>query len=194
MSPDELQFPVAYYEGTAYFFEPSDRYSPTYFGGPSDYKLSGKGLRSASLHHVMTLGGAIVPALDEHFVFTVPLFYGLRHDGCRLTYAMPDNYVCQVETLQPAAAESDFPYSDFPSLLPYLPLRLKCRRQCTPDQFSAWTHQGLGLESKAMAVVVPPLFVGGVSMWGPGGDAEGVQIVFECDFEKKTVRATNQCS
>jgi hypothetical protein len=52
----------------------------------------------------------------------------------------------------------------------------------------------LDIKPKMAVVIVPPIFVGGVSMWGPIGDAEGVQVIFECDFEATTVRASNQCS
>jgi hypothetical protein len=179
MSPSELQFPVAYYDRVAYHFAPDSRYSPTYFGGPSDYIPVGNLARRARLHHVMTLAGAIIPALDRNFVFTLPLFYGIRHDGCRLTYPMPSQYRFELTSLTPPKPTKDWPYPNYPPFLPYVPFCLRRKTRCSPKQFLGWTHQGLELRAKTLVVVVPPIFVGGVSMWGPGGDAEGVQLVFQ---------------
>lgn len=194
ISPDELRFPVAYYRGMAYFFRPTDRYSPTYFGGPSEVRFTTVPHGPLPLHHVLTLAGAVIPALEEFYVFSLPLFYGLRYDGCSLTYRMPERSVCKITKLQPRRSSDDFPYREYPVLLPYLPLRLARRTRCTAEQFAGFSYQGLNIKTKTMAVIVPPLFLGGVSIWGPIGDAEGVQMIFECDFETQTVRASNQCT
>jgi len=194
MSPDEVHFPVAYYNGTAFFFAPTDRHSPTYFGGPSDITFTGVRHGPEPLHHILTLAGAVIPALVDYHVFSLPLFYGLRYDACSLTYRMPERSVCEITKLQPRRSSADWPYRDYPRLLPYIPLRLSRRTRCTAKRFAKLSYQGLEIKPTTMVVVVPPVFIGGVSMWGPMGDAEGVQIVFECDFENKTVRASNQCT
>ena len=194
MSPDQLQFPVAYYKGEAYFFAPSNRYSPSYFGGPSDVVIAGPRHGPARLHHVLTLRGAVIPALGDFYVFSIPLFYGLRYDGCILTYRMPERSACEICELEPRRSSNDFPYSDYPALLPYVPMRLVRRTRCTPRRFATFSWQGLNINAKSMVVIVPPIFTAGVSMWGPTGEAEGVQIIFDCDFETKTIRASNQCT
>ena len=63
MSREELQFPVAYYDGTAYFLERDDRFSWTYFGGPSEVAFTGLDGDSQYLHHILTLHAGVIPPL-----------------------------------------------------------------------------------------------------------------------------------
>ncbi|HEX4950376.1 MAG TPA: hypothetical protein VFZ34_27170 [Blastocatellia bacterium] len=192
MPLNELQFPVAYYANRAYFFERSNRYSPTYLGGPSEVAFAKGRYSSTQLHHIFTITSSVIPEMQEDHVYEVPLFYGLRYSGCELTYRMPKNSTCKIVKLSPDEPSPNWPYPNYPSLLPYLPLSLARWEYCEPAEFVALTHQGLEIQPKTIVVIVPPIFTLGVSMWGKRGDAEGVQIIFECDFKRKTIKASNQ--
>lgn len=200
MSPGELRFPIAYYNNIAYFFAPSDQFCWTYFGGPSDVNLQGLRHGPAPLHHIFTLHPTeLSEAIRYSPVPPLPLFYGLRYDGCTLTYRMPEvargsGFVCKILRLAPVRSSDDFPYISYPALLPYIPMRLMKRKRCSLQRFAKFTHQGLDVDQSSLVVIVPPIFVGGVSIWGPDGDAEEVQMIFECDFENEIVTASNQCT
>jgi hypothetical protein len=181
MSPYKLKFPVAYYDGKAYFMEPNDKFSWTHFGGPCEMTFTGAGSDQHSLHHILTLHADVIPSL-AYPGSEVPLFYGLNSTQCKIL------------KLYPREAEVDLPYSDYPRLLPYIPLRLARRTKCTAKQFAKLAWQGLDIKPKMLAVIVPPIYTCGVSMWGKWGNAEAVQIIFECDLEKKTIKASNQCT
>jgi hypothetical protein len=193
MQLHKLKFPVAYYDGKAYFMEPNDSFSWTHFGGPGEMDFIGAGSDSLSLHHILTLHADVIPGLTYPFS-EVPLFYGMQYDGCELSYRVLNSTQCKILKLYPREAEADLPYSDYPRLLPYIPLRVAKRTKCTAKQFAKLAWQGLDLKPKTLAVIVPPIYTCGVSMWGKWGDAEAVQIIFECDLEKKTIKASNQCT
>jgi hypothetical protein len=192
MSPYKLKFPVAYHDGKAYFMEPTDNFSWTRFGGPGEMDFVGPGSDSFSLHHILTLHSGVIPSLDAFS--ELPLFYGMQYDGCELSYRVLNSTQCKILKLYPREAEVDLPYSDYPRLLPYIPLRLARRTKVTAKQFAKLAWQGIDINPKTLAVIVPPIYSCGVSMWGKSGDAEAVQIIFECDLEKKTIKASNQCS
>ena len=195
MSLLKLKFPVAYFGGKAYFLEPDDRFSWTHFGGPCEVTFTGPGSDPHCLHHILTLHSGVIPPLAQQPTApAVPLFYGMQYDGCVLSYRVLKSSLCEIVELDPRDADADYPYPDYPRLLPYIPLRLAKRTNCTAKQFANLAWQGLDIKPKTMAVIVPPIFTCGVSMWGKWGDAEGVQIIFECDFENQTVKATNQCT
>ena len=193
MSPNKLKFPVAYYNGKAYFLEPNDNFSWTHFGGPCEMTFTGPGSNPHFLHHILTLHADVIPSL-AYPGSEVPLFYGMQYDGCVLSYRVLKSYHCKIVKLDPREAEADYPYPDYPRLLPYIPLRLARRTNCTPKEFAKLAWQGLDIKPKTLAVIVPPIYTCGVSMWGKWGDAEGVQIIFECDLEKQTIKASNQCT
>lgn len=191
---DELQFPVAYLNGWAYFLERGLRYTGAYFGGPSDITFVDKRNNAVQLHHILTLTPSVIPELQEYFVHDLPLFYGMRYDGCELTYRIPESSICKIVKLSPRDPMPHWPYPNYPLLLPYLPLSLARRVRCESKDFAELTHQGVEIKAKTMVIIVPPIFNLGVSMWGPMGDGEGVQMVFECDLKRKTIKASNQCT
>jgi hypothetical protein len=193
MSPDDLQLPVVFYDGSAYFFERADTWSPSHFGGPSDVTVSGIEHGPRRLHHIATLGGRDLPI--GKFGLQLPLIYGLTYSGCHLTYRKVPGSSIELLSLQPTTSSDDFPYSDYPALLPYLPLRISKTQRCGFGEFSQFSCQpDWRIDPAAFIVVVPPSPILGMSLWGPSGDAECVQIVFECDVSKGVIRAFNQCA
>jgi hypothetical protein len=196
MDADSLEFPAVYFEGMAFILEPSMSFrgpSAGYFGGPTEAKFTGITRGAAGLHRVLTLQPSAIPALAECYLPVLPLFYGLRYSGCEISYSFSRSSECRIIGLDPRRSSEDWPYVGFPEILPYFPLRVKKRFACSARIFSKLSWQGVSPKPKTMMVIVPPPPVGGVSLWGRSGDLEGVQIIFECDFGKQTVKAYNQC-
>ena len=196
MDADDLEYPVIYFRGYVFLLEPSFTLrgpGPGYFGGPAETKFTGVECGSAPLHRVLTLQPSSIPALERFCLPDVPLFYGLRYSGCEISYGIPSSSECRLSRLEPRKPSADWPYEGYPEILPYIPLRVRKRFACSPKMLSKLSFQGVAAKPKTMVVIVPPFPVGGVSLWGRSGDLEGVQIIFECDFESRTVTAYNQC-
>jgi hypothetical protein len=190
MASGNLKFPVAYAYGTAYFFAPTEEYSGSFFGGPSKSKVEGQPTGQSPLHHIISIAAREIPPLGEQ----VPFFYGMRYDGCSLSYKLGKYGFCKLLEIEPCESSPDWPYLDYPPLLPYIPLRVAESNACSAEEFARLAWQGADIKRNCVTVIVPPIFVGGVSMWGPDGDGEGVQIIFQYDLKKRTVRASNQCT
>lgn len=194
MLPEELQYPAAYFNGCAYFYERAIGYSPSYFGGPTSIRFTGLRHGPRALHHVLTLNWDAIPGIEDKGFSDLSLFYGMCYSGCTMTYEIVESFRYRLLELEPRKSSSDWPYSGFPDLLPYVPLCLKERVRCSPDQFRELLIQGGEVNAHEVTVIVPPMFDLGISLWGHSGDAEGVQIVFQLDVEKRRVRVYNECS
>ena len=194
MLPDELQYPAAFYGGHAHFYERDVRYSPSYFGGPTSIRFSGLRHGPKRLHHIVTLNWDAIPGVEDHGFSDISLFYGMCYSGCTMSYQMTESLRFRLLELQPRKSSADWPYSKYPDLLPYVPLRLARRVGCSPERFREFLIQRGEINSKEVVVVIPPMFDLGMSLWGPSGDAEGVQVVFHLDLETRTVRAYNECT
>ena len=188
---DLPNLPAIFFDGTEYVLEPVDKHSPSYFGGPSEVRISGVRHGPRALHHVMTIDTAFVPSIkgeeDE-----IPLFFGMCFDGCEIQYEVNDlEQKCKVTRLRPRKSSDDFPYEDYPAYLPYFPLGVKSKTACSARTFSNKLYGEVDWDSsyEIMVIVVPPIFVGHISMWGPCGNAEGVQIIFTYNFTSKVVSA-----
>lgn len=198
MKPEDLQFPLLWCQNQLTRFGPANRLSPswfTYLGGPLQCNLRGKKIGPAKLHRVLTVSSNDVPELRQAAMSELPLFYGMRYDACELVYeksAKPHEY--SLLEMNPRKSKDSWPYLDYPNLLPYVPMKVKSRGKCTFKQFSKLAWQGIDYDPKYMMVIVPPYSTGGVSLWGPMGDMEGVQIIFVINLADKRVAAFNQCS
>jgi hypothetical protein len=188
---------TAYAEGVAYTFTPGLQYSPSVFGGPGE--VAWRGLRHGPepLHFIGRLSNFHLPILArvEHY-FDLPLLYGMRYSGCCLTYQVAPNSDSQLnlKALTPRRSSKDWPYEQYPPLLPYIPLRVGRRRRITYRAFARRYPNLADTQPATLVVVVPAMFNIGVSLWGRWGDGEGVTIVFECDVARRTVKAYNVCT
>ena len=194
MLPQELEYPAAYYSGQACFYERATSYSPSYFGGPSDVRFSGLQHGPRPLHHLMTLNWQALPGIEKKGFSDLPLFYGMSYSGCTMTYEIEESLRCRLLELQPPKSSPDWPYSGYPDLLPYVPLRVARQIPCSPDEFREVLIQQGEVKPDAVTVIVPAMFDLGMSLWGHSGDAEGVQIVFQVNVEKWKVRVYNECA
>lgn len=194
MLPEKLNCPVVYSNGHAHFLERVSGFSLSYFGGPSEREIFGLRHGPHRIHHILTLNWQTIPGLDEPGVFEIPLFYGLRFDGCSMAYDFSETSRCRLLELEPRKSSAEWPYSGYPDLLPYFSLGVARRVECSIEQFRKLLAQRDELFSDEVVVIVPPLFDIGVSLWGRSGDSEGVQIVFRCDIKKQIVRVYNECT
>ena len=184
----------AFHDDTLYTFEPAPRYSPSVFGGPLSATISGPPFGPKPLHLIACLGGWHIPALNRHHLVQLPLIYGLCYDGCRLDYRVDFAHTVELLRIEPPASSDDWPYPHFPSLLPYLPLRLDdTPKPASYDDFAGRFPNMPERQSAELMVAVPPPAAVGVSFWADG-DAEDTTILFECDLKKKTVSACNVTS
>jgi hypothetical protein len=194
MHPDDLLYPALFHEGQAYFLERSDARTASYFGGPFEGSIAGLRHGPRQLHHIATVNGDCFEPLS-HLIGggSLRLLYGICYEGCRLKYRYSPT-AAEILEMEPTTSNTDWPYPDYPTYLPYFPLRLQRRSACSFQQFSELACQPLDIVSSEVVVLVPASPVLGMSLWGPSGDGEGVQIVFRCDLADRTVAAYNHCA
>jgi hypothetical protein len=189
MSKQPLVF--AFHDDTLYAFEQAERLTASHFGGPPPRKISGQSFGPKPLHLIASLGCLHIPALSQHRLTDVPLIYGMQYDGCMLSYRIEYSHKVELLQIKPASSSDDWPYSNFPPLLPYVPLRLDdTPRRVGYDEFAEQFPNMPEKQSAELVVAVPPPATIGLSFWD-GGDWDGVTIVFECDLKKSEVRAFN---
>jgi len=194
MHPDELQYPAIYFEGKIYFLERADSRTASYFGGPFQGAIGGLRHGPRQLHHVATINGdAFEPLWHVKGGGSLRLMYGMCYDGCILRYRNSATAI-EVLELQPTSSAADWPYPEYPAYLPYFPLRLQRRASCSLEQFAQLACQPVEPLPGEAIVLVPASSLLGMSLWGPSGDAEGVQIVFRCDLTHRMVSAYNHCA
>jgi hypothetical protein len=180
----------AFHDETLYTFKRADRLAASCFGGPSP-KITGRTFGPRPLHRIALLGQLHIPALARHHVFGLPLMYGMYYDGCQLSYRVEISHRIELLQITPASSSDDWPYSNFPPLIPYVPLRLDGGpRRVSYGKFAAPFPNMPEKQSAEMIVAVPPPATIGLSFWDIG-DGDGVTIVFECDLQKGHVRAFN---
>lgn len=193
MLPEKLLYPVLFHEGQSYFLERSDAHTGSYFGGPMEETISGIKHGPHQLHHIATLNGhCFKPLWDVIGVFHLPLIFGMRFDGCHMKYRVSATGV-QILEMSPTTSVEDWPYSDYPTHLPYFPLRLQQQLKCSLEEFLELSCQPIEIAKSEALVLIPPSPVLGMSLWGPSGDGENTQIVFRCDLAKQTIETYNQC-
>ena len=149
MTPDAISWPVVYAGGKVLRYAPADDFGGAYFGGPLEQSFSGQPFGPEPLHRVFTFSPAGLPQPSGHYLQgRLSLFYGLRFSGCDLRYkvSVMDGVNAQyvqdysqsvsVEHISPAESSSDWPYTGYPLLLPYIPLKEQSRTDVGPEEFS----------------------------------------------------------
>jgi hypothetical protein len=188
---------IIYSEGLVTSLVRSEEYSPSVFGGALEAEISG-GMSVGHLHQIATINHNQLPLLvsGERYVPEIPLLYGLFYDGCSIKYKVVKRTIVTIEALEPSQPAQNWPYANFPLLLPYAPLEIGASKTESWGEFSRRAPNLPELQPADLVVLVPPPATLGFSMWGRSGDAEGVTIVFECALEKNAalVTAYNVCS
>lgn len=186
----ELKYPFAYFQGTLTSFCRGDEYTLSYFGGPSLKKIRGLNYGPRDLHHIATINGSYL-GLSSYGISTVPFYFGICFDGCELEYSTHYSGDIKVEKIDPAQSSSDWPYSSYPEHLPYFPLKVDSTVELPKSEFMerVWME----LSDDELVFVVPTNPDLDFSMWGPDGDAEGVEFVFVFNPEKEYMRTSLSC-
>ena len=115
-----------FFDGTAYVFERSSKSSASTFGGPFEFNLESSDFLEGPhpLHLVARLSMNLTPELWSRCPsFDLPLIYGFNYDGCEIKYQFSFNSI-EILEMWPKKYSDDFPYSNYPLLLPYVPLQL----------------------------------------------------------------------
>ena len=188
------QLIAVYVDGKSYSFKRGGAGAGSIYGGPLTRRVSGCAFGPARLHHVATLGSASVPSLSTppRYVSSLPLVYGFRFDGCVLEYRFEANEI-DVLHIAPDRSADDWPYLDYPPLLPYIPIEAQAPVRQDWKAFVAQFPMDADEQPAELVAVVPPALLIGQSLWGPDGDQEGVCVVFECDIARGLVRSYNIC-
>jgi hypothetical protein len=190
-APEQLV--AVHVNGMTYSFSRGNSEAGSVYGGPLERSVGGCTFGPARLHQVASLSASSLPILGApRYVFELPLVYGFRFDGCSLEYRFQTNEI-EVLRISPEISTEGWPYPDYPALLPYIPIEAALP---TPQDWEAFAsgYPNLPDEQPAeLVAVVPPAFLIGQSLWGRGGDLEGVCVVFECDLSEKKVRSYNVC-
>lgn len=193
MKIEEDDLLIAYHGGNLWRFHKARKHEFSWFGGPIEEYPEGIEHGPQALHQVGTLWGHHLPCLLDAHITQLPLFYGFCFDGCRLRYRVSGEPAIELLDLEPAESTEDFPYLNYPAMLPYYPLAPTEPEQVAREDFLEMLHQPIDLREPELIVVLPCPFTIGVSLWGREGDAEEVQVVFRVDPAAKTVEGFNLC-
>jgi hypothetical protein len=193
MSDDQLV--TIFFNNNVYSFERASEHSDFTFGGPLERRFSGLTPGTRPLHMVARLPLVQMRQLEPRFggVYDLPLLYGFNYSGCEIKYRIKVTGWIEILEMSPTESSEDFPYSNYPLLLPYAPLKLSGARRCTYPEFAQAIPNLVEEQPAELIVAVPPPATLGVSLWGPSGDSDDVTVVFECDLADRTVRAYNRC-
>ena len=135
MAEEQLVF--AYCNGRIFSFERAQTHSPSVFGGPIEAELSGVEHGPKPLHMIACLSSEHLPALGRHHIYDLPLIYGMCYDGCDLEYRVDDiGRHVEFRKLSPTQSSDDWPYRNFPLLLPCVPLRVGETRRASYAEFA----------------------------------------------------------
>jgi hypothetical protein len=185
---------LAFDGSETYSFVRQEKHSFSVFGGPSESKIIGNRFGSVRLHQIARLNHNHLPTLGTTYAFDLPLHYAMCYGGDGdVTYQFEHDDITILEMSQKKPGY-DFPYQNYPALLPYVPLAVAKRKKQSWRQFAAQFPNMPDDQPSDLIVVVPPPMTLGVSLWGRWGDAEGVSIVFECNLKGKRVKAYNVCT
>lgn len=191
---DMEQLIAVYVGGKSYSFRRGGAQAGSIYGGPLPQTVTGCSFGPSRLHHVASLSPVSLPFLGEQprYVFSLPLVYGFRFDGCSLEYRFEPNRI-EVLQISPSRSSDDWPYVDYPPLLPYIPV--EAEPPMTQDWKAFASQFGMFSDEQPaeLIAVVPPAFLTGQSLWGRDGDLEDTCVVFECDITRRQVRAYNVC-
>jgi hypothetical protein len=167
----EEQLVFAYYNETLFSFERAYGYSASEFGGPIDVKLSGIEHDPKPLHLIAQLSASdlrLMPTAEGDKLFDIPLIYGMCFDGCNIDYHVDIKGNIEIRKMSPTESSDDWPYRNYPALLPYLPLRVGETRNCSYAEFAELFCNMPEQQTTELVVAVPTPMTLGVSLWAEG--------------------------
>jgi len=182
-----------YYKRQCWSLVPGGDDARSYFGGPhTDHVDAQIDLGAAVLHHIATINLPKFGVGNPQFGFSVPLFYGLCHEGCIIEYHKTATAAIGITSLEPTEAEEGYPYHGYPTVIPFFELGIgETHEYQSAELKDRLANTGWILRDDYLYVIVMQHPAVGHCLFEPGSD---VEIVFEYNPEEGTVRARNQCS
>ena len=190
----EEQLVFAYFNETLVSFERAYKSSASEFGGPVEATLSGVEHGPKPLHLIARLAAMDLrpkPLTERDKLFDIPLIYGMCFSGCNIEYHVDVRGHIDIRKMTPTDSLEDWPYPNYPLLLPYLPLRVGEMRHCSYAEFAEPFCNMPEQQTAELLVAVPTPATLGISLWGRY--ASKVTIAFECDLSDRMVSAYNVC-
>jgi hypothetical protein len=174
----------AFHDGKLYEFERTYQHSASVFGGPMPSKITGQAFGPKPLHRIACMHGSDIKALSAAHIYELPLVFGMHYSGCELSYRVKYRYEIEVLRITPAESLDDWPYSNFPPLIPYVPLQLRnTPRDITYDEFAA-RFPNMPDEAAGLIVCVSEPETIGLSFWETWSN---VTVIFQCDLRSREV-------
>jgi hypothetical protein len=187
MSREPLVY--AFHDQTLYIFEQAGGRTHSHFGGPLPPEIVRQPFGPKPLHQIACLSGLHIAALSRNRLQTLPLIHGMHFSGCTLSYRVESDYRINILSIDPALSLDNWPYANFPPLLPYVPLRLQdAPRSASYDEFAS-RFPNMPPEPAELTIAVPPPATIGLSLWGDSGDWDEVTTIFECDLKTRQVKS-----
>jgi hypothetical protein len=198
---ETLIWPFFHANGCVFTLERSETPADAFFGGPFELEIVGRQDR-LHLHRTLTLlsgSGEWNWPQQRALIGAIPLLYGFQYGENELSYRLEGARVPGQGTrlrerihdmsLDASTYEADWPYVNFPPLLPYIHLRIASQRAVSQREFcSSYIEHELDCPEDAVIVGVPTNHSLGYSMWGLEGDQQGILLLFVLDV--KTLRVT----
>ena len=147
-------------DGSVYSFERAYEHSPFTFGGPFEgtQRFSDLPKDDCLLHMVARLSLHLIPELSKRYGFQpeLPLIYGFTYSGCEIKYRKKITGTIEILELSPTESCDDFPYKNYPPILPYVPLKILEPRRCTYSKFAEVIPNMAKKQPAELIVAVPP--------------------------------------
>jgi hypothetical protein len=104
-----------YYKEKCWSLVPGGIDARSYFGGPHSVHVESLvELESAVVHHIATINLPKFGVGSPRFGFTLPLFYGICHEGCEIEYRKTATAAVEFTSLDPEEADEGYPYHGYP--------------------------------------------------------------------------------
>jgi hypothetical protein len=181
-----------YYKEKCWSLVPGGIDARSYFGGPHSVHVESLvELESAIVHHIATINLPKFGVGNPRFGFTLPLFYGICHEGCEIEYRKTATAAVEFTRLDPEEADEGYPYHGYPAVIPYFELGIGETRDITASHLEdRFGNTGWSVRADCLYAVVMQHPAVGHCLFEPGVD---VEIVFEYDPVTGHVRGSNQC-
>jgi hypothetical protein len=184
---------VVHHAGQTVSLDRVEEHSFSAFGGPLELAMQGISI-PRPLHHIAWLNHNQLQCLaPPRYIWDLPLIHPMRYSGGTLRYRFTREAI-EVVQLEPSEASDSWPYVGFPDLLPYFPVEVVSVVAEDWQSFSSRAPNLPNEQPSELVALLPPPQGLGFTLWGRGGDAEGVTLVFECDLSAKAVTTYNVCS
>lgn len=189
---ETAKFPVVYYDQRAWFSKPASS-GISRFGGARAVSVEPDRL-AKHLYRTITLELDLF-GVGGKGIAELPLLFPFTLSGGKIEYVVRGDGDLIIESSR-GKPVNDWPYKNYPSDFPSVPLQFSGPETCSFRQFAHGLPQGLGRAAEdKMIAVLPCTEALGVGIWFKLGEiGEDVVTIFEIDVKDYRVRAYNSCT